>query len=112
MALNYGEVQTVTTGRLHTTLIDSRFKELLDLGNVVLSTSRPPPPNVVGDNRVDLQKSQQWATSTGHLLGTLFGSDSEYYKRFNEGFRLPGYQSDMKRGIVEWLSCKMKRPGN
>ena len=81
-------------------LLSNRFKELLDLGRYVLSTSRQPPPNVIGDNRVDLDSSQQWATSTAQLLGSLFGSESEHYKRLNEAFRHPGYESDMKRGMA------------
>jgi len=81
-------------------LLSNRFKELLDLGRYVLSTSRQPPPNVIGDNRVDLDSSQQWATSTAQLLGSLFGSESEYDKRLNEAFRHPGYESDMKRGMA------------
>jgi hypothetical protein len=83
-----------------TELVSTRFKELLDLGRQVLSTSRRPPPNVIGDNRVDLDISQQWGASTAQLLSSLFGNESEYYRRFNEGFRLPGYESDMKRGVA------------
>jgi hypothetical protein len=83
-----------------TDIIDQRFKELFALGEQVLATTRRPPPNVIGDNSVDLQGGQQWATSTGHLLDSLFGSDSEYYRRFKEAFKHPGYESDMKRGMA------------
>jgi hypothetical protein len=83
-----------------TDIIDQRFKELLAQGDQVLSTSRRPPPNVIGDNRVDSQGAQQWATSTAQLLNSLFGVSSEYYGRFKEAFRHPGFESDMARGIA------------
>jgi len=83
-----------------TEIIDRRFQDLLDFGNQVLSTRRPPPPNVAGDHRVDLEQSQQWSTSTGQLLRSLYGQDSEYYQQFQEGFQHPGYQSDMVRGMA------------
>jgi hypothetical protein len=83
-----------------TELMDRRFTELLDLGDQVLATRRVPPRNVIGDNRVDLENSQMWATSASGLLESLFGRESECYQRFKEGFRLPGYESDMKRGLA------------
>lgn len=65
-----------------------------------MATQRPPPPNVVGDDRVDSDKSQEWATSTSQLLGSLFGRDSEYYGRFQLAFRYAGYYSDMVQGVA------------
>ncbi len=80
--------------------IDCRFAELLDLGNEIFGTRRSPPPNVIGDYRVDIDKSQEWATSTSQLIGSLLGRDSEYYKRFQEAFKHPGYETDMRRGMA------------
>jgi hypothetical protein len=81
-------------------LIDQRFRELLDFGQKVLSTRRHPPPNVVGDNRVDHSASQEWATSAADMLRRTFGAESEYYQRFKEAFKYPGYYSDMVRGLA------------
>lgn len=83
-----------------TELIDRRFNELLDLGSQILATKRAPPPNVVGDYRVDSDKSQEWATSSSQFLGSLFGRDSEYYQRLQTAFQHAGYYSDMVKGLA------------
>jgi hypothetical protein len=81
-------------------LISQRFRELLDSGQRVLGTRRPPPPNVSGDDHVDYSGSQEWATSAADMLRRTFGADSEYYQRFKEGFKYPGYYSDMARSLA------------
>lgn len=83
-----------------TELIDRRFNELLDLGKQILATKRPPPPNVIGDSRVDSDKSQEWATSTSQFLGSLFGRESEYYSRLQLAFTVAGGYSDMLHGLA------------
>ncbi len=83
-----------------TELISQRFDELLKLGNEILATRRSPPPYVVGDDRVDFDKSQEWATSSSQFLGSLFGPDSEYYQRFQKAFKYPGYYSDTAQGLA------------
>ncbi len=80
--------------------IESRFKELLEFGTRVLASRRPPPANVIGDNRVDGEQSQQWKTSTSQFLGSLFGRNSEYYLHLQENFKHAGYHSDMARGMA------------
>ncbi len=84
----------------NTELIERRFRELLGLGDEILATRRPPPENVIGDNRVDFEKSQEWATRTSQFLGSLFGRDSEYYQRLQKGFQYAGYHSDMTQGMA------------
>lgn len=59
-----------------------RLKELLEFGEQVIATKRNPPPNVIGDLRIDSQKAYQWATSTQNLLVRVFGQESEHYKNF------------------------------
>ena len=62
----------------------SRLNELLEFGERVLSTKKSPPPNVIGDLRVDSQKAYQWATSTQNILSRVFGQESEHYKNFSK----------------------------
>jgi HEPN domain len=81
-------------------LIEARFQELLTGGAQILSTRRPPPANVIGDDRVDFEHSQQWRTSASQFLASLFGKDSEYYLRFQGGFKHAGYYSDMAAGLA------------
>ena len=83
-----------------TELIDLRFNDLLNLGNAVLATRRPPPPRVIGDDQVDSAMSQEWATSSSQFLGSLFGRDSEYYERFQKAFKYTGYYSDVSQGLA------------
>jgi len=83
-----------------TELIATRFKDLIGSGSLMLATKRPPPPNVIGDSRVDLAASQQWSTSTLDLLVNVFGKESEYYKQFQTGFKHAGYYSDAIRGLA------------
>jgi hypothetical protein len=83
-----------------TELIERRFEELISFGTQILGTRRAPPPHIVGDDRVDLEKSQQWATSVSQCLSSLFGADSEYYKSFAGRFKHPGYYSDLLTGLA------------
>src|SRR5664279_4429065 len=83
-----------------TEIIDKRFQDLLEFGNRVLSSRRAPPEGVLGDFSVDLEKSQEWSTSTAQLLKSLFGPESEYYKRFQDSFQSAGYYSDMVSGVA------------
>jgi hypothetical protein len=55
---------------------------------------------VVGDDNVDFAGSQEWATSAADMLRRTFGQNSEYYQRFKDGFKHPGYYSDMARGLA------------
>jgi hypothetical protein len=83
-----------------TELLDRRFEELLGVGSQILSSRRPPPPNVIGDDRVDFERSLEWATSASQFLSTVFGKDSEYYQRFQSGFKHAGYFSDLAKGLA------------
>jgi hypothetical protein len=82
-----------------TSLIDARFQDLLARGDQVMSSRRPPPPNVMGDDRVDLQGSQEWATGASQFLESIFGRESEYYDRLQKGWKHAGYYSDMVRAL-------------
>ena len=81
-----------------TELIDRRFQELLKAGADVLATRRPPPPNVISDDGVDLDKSQEWETRTRQLLSDLFGNGSEYYRQFDKKYKYAGYCLTWYRG--------------
>jgi hypothetical protein len=82
-----------------TSLIDARFQDLLVRGDQVLATRRPPPQNVIGDDRVDMQGSQEWATSASQFLESIFGRESEYYERLQKSWKYAGYYSDMVRAL-------------
>jgi hypothetical protein len=82
-----------------TSLIDARFQDLLVRGDQVLATRRPPAQNVIGDDRVDLQGSQEWTTSASQFLESIFGRESEYYERLQKSWKYAGYYSDMVRAL-------------
>jgi hypothetical protein len=83
-----------------TEVIERRFDELIHFGSEIVSTRRVPPPQVIGDDRVDFGRSQQWAASASQFLVSLFGTDSEYYKKFAAGCKHPGYYSDTLAGLA------------
>jgi hypothetical protein len=61
-----------------------RLTELIDAGDRVLATRRPPPPNSIGfDASVDSAQAYQWFTSAQSILARVFGTDSEHYKNFS-----------------------------
>lgn len=62
--------------------IKTRITELLTLGEKVLGTRRSPPPNVVGDDRIDSQLAAQWITSVQGLLDRVFGESSAHFVNF------------------------------
>lgn len=82
-----------------TEIIDRRFKELLDLGEQVLATRTPPPPNSRRDSQVDSDKFQEWATSTLQFLGSNLGRDSEYYIRLQPILKYASYFGIMQHGL-------------
>ena len=55
-----------------------RLEDLIEQGNRVISTRKPPPPHVRGRDRIDIQLANQWFTSCINLLSRVFGTDSEY----------------------------------
>lgn len=60
-----------------------RLAELITIGDRVLVTRRPPPPNSIGfDSSVDSQAAHQWFTSVQNILARVFGLASEHYKNF------------------------------
>jgi hypothetical protein len=60
-----------------------RLAELIKMGERVLSTRVPPPPNFIGfDSSVNSQEAYQWFTSVQNVLARVFGLDSEHYKNF------------------------------
>lgn len=83
-----------------TAIIDSRFAEILSLGEDILKSRRHPPPNVITGDFVDSDRSRQWATSASQLLANLFGRDSEYFKHFEKSFKTAGYHSDLNQGLA------------
>jgi len=64
--------------------IFERINELIEMGEKVLSTRRPPPSNTIGfDSSVDTQMGYQWFTSVQSILGRVFGEQSQHYKNFS-----------------------------
>lgn len=65
----------------------TRLDELLKLGENVLETRRSPPPNVIGDDRIDIQLANQWISSTLSLLTRVFGENSVYVTTIQKQFK-------------------------
>ncbi len=77
--------------------VTDRLRELVVAGESLLATRRSPPPNVIGDDRIDQQLAAQWITSVESLLARVFGEESAHYRNFSKHVeRYVGY-SDAKR---------------
>lgn len=60
-----------------------RLGELIEVGERVLGTRRPSPPNFIGfDSTVDSETAYQWFTSAQSILARVFGVESEHYRNF------------------------------
>lgn len=65
-------------------MVLSRLRELIEMGQGVLSTKREPGPQMIGfDSWVDPEKAHQWFTSAQSLLARVFGSDGAHYSNFS-----------------------------
>jgi uncharacterized protein YutE (UPF0331/DUF86 family) len=60
--------------------IITRLDDLIELGQKVTSTRRPPASNVITSDFVDVQLANQWFTSCLNLFSRVFGENSEFYK--------------------------------
>ncbi|QEM67829.1 hypothetical protein FO488_06450 [Geobacter sp. FeAm09] len=60
-----------------------RIEELIAVGEQVLATKRSPGEHVIGDFRIDANMAYLWATSVQHLLVSIFGQESEQYRKFS-----------------------------
>jgi hypothetical protein len=68
----------------------ARLKELISMGESVLTTKREPGAGMIGfDSFVDSEKANQWFTSAQSLLERAFGSDGAHYKNYSA---IPGKQ--------------------
>lgn len=82
--------------------INDRLKELISLGEKVLTTrrSRSGPGYVyMGDAAVDYEMAHQWGTSCLNILGRVFGKDSDHYNRFNALFYKFHDHSPIKKAL-------------
>lgn len=61
-----------------------RFVQLIEAGENVLATKRPPPRNVVMNDSVDTAMFQQWRMSVLSLLSATFTQNSIHFKEFQE----------------------------
>jgi hypothetical protein len=63
--------------------VADRLAELIQVGDSVLATRKPPPSNTIGfDASVNSQAAYQWFTSVQNILSRVFGTTSEHYKNF------------------------------
>jgi len=60
-----------------------RLDALISMGEKVLATRRPPPPGVIGMDRVDDALFRQWRTSSLAFLNTL-PSEYVYHREFEQ----------------------------
>jgi hypothetical protein len=66
--------------------ISARLDELIELGKKVVATRRPPAPNHITSDFVDVQLANRWMTSCLSLLSRVFGAESDHYQRLNRQF--------------------------
>ena len=71
----------------------TRFHELIQLGQTVLSTREKGIPNRVPDtytpiyyDGIDIQLASQWGMSCLNLIGRVFTKDNDHYTQFNSLF--------------------------
>jgi hypothetical protein len=63
-----------------------RFDEMIALGREVLATRKEPAPGHITSAFVDVQRANQWFTSSLSLVSRAIGEDSEHYAAMKRHF--------------------------
>lgn len=85
MVLVAGEGTVVTT----TEKLLERLDVLLEMGERVLQSSRPPPSGVMGEYRVDAALFHEWSAGGLSFLSSVFGGDHPHARRFSDQVQIP-----------------------
>jgi hypothetical protein len=68
-----------------------RLNRLIELGERVLSTRHPPPPNVLAEDYVKDDPFYQWKAGSLSFLKNVFGEDSTHFQGFQESCKYASY---------------------
>ena len=82
-----------------------RLDSLISMGEEVLATRRPKPPDLLGDDPVNDGLYQQWRTSSLAFLKATLGSDSTHYIDFEERSKWSWYR-DTELGLAILRAAK------
>jgi len=66
--------------------VTKRFEEMVALGRQVLATRRAPAPGFMTSDFIDVQRANQWFTSSLSLISRALGEDSEHYASMKRHF--------------------------
>lgn len=79
-----------------------RCKALIERGEKLLLTKRPPPANVRGDYRVDAGLFYEWKASAFSFIQTVFGVDHPHCKTFTNKVNSPLFHDTLQgQGILK-----------
>ena len=82
-----------------------RLEEMIQVGEAVSGTRRPPPPHVSASDSVDSEKFGKWRVSSMVLLKTAFTESSTYFVEFAKHCRIANH-SDAVGGLVVLRAVK------
>lgn len=82
-----------------------RLEEMIQVGEAVSGTRRPPPPHVSASDSVDSEKFGKWRVSSMVLLKTAFTESSTYFVEFAKNCRIANH-SDAVGGLVVLRAVK------
>lgn len=83
-----------------------RFDEMVALGREVLATRRAPAPNHMTSDFVDVQRANQWFTSSLSLVSRAIGEDSEHYAAMKRHFTDYPKYPDVQQGLGTLLAAQ------
>jgi len=76
--------------------IKDRLNQLIKIGEEVLSTKHPPPPNVIAGDYVNDDPFYQWKAGSLSFLKSVFGDDSTHFQGFQHDCKYPSYSNAFK----------------
>lgn len=91
--------------RLDTKIIE-RLNDLVELGEKVQSTRRPPASGHITSDFVDVQLANQWFTSSLNLIQRVFGETSVHYQSLHKHFKDYPKWPDINQAFGVLLSAK------
>lgn len=74
----------------------SRLDELIQIGEAVVGTRRPPPPRVLRAPSVDSEKFGKWRISSMTLLRSAFKESSIYFTEFAKECKVASHPDAVK----------------
>src|SRR3989344_4264323 len=97
--------------------IVERIEQLIQKGEAVKATHRPPPRNVITSLTLSDSSFSEWKTNCENLLILIGGKDSTYFANFSEKVKYPRHdhvsvgigilkaiKEDVSLGLIDSLS--------